>query len=88
MTVKVKSAIRMLQILDYFDEIKREANATEIARVLQIPVSSTSVLLRQMYEMGYLNRSLGDRSYIPSVRVTTLGIRIDRSLGADGPIMR
>lgn len=88
MDVKVKSAARALQILDFFDEIEREASVNEIAHELKIPVSSTSVLLNQMFEMGYLNRGKGGRSYIPSVRVTTLGIWIDPTLGADGPVMR
>jgi len=88
MDAKVKSALRVLEILDYFDEIEREASVNEIAAKLGYPVSSTSLLLRQMFEMGYLNRGSAGRNYIPSIRVTTLGIWVDPSLGSDGPVMR
>jgi IclR family acetate operon transcriptional repressor len=88
MVVKVKSALRVLEILDYFDEIEREASVNEIAAKLHYPISSTSLLLRQMFEMGYLNRGATGRNYVPSIRVTTLGIWVDPSLGADGPVMR
>lgn len=50
----VKSAGRVLQILEFFDDVKREANVVEICRALGYPQSSTSVLLRSLVQLGYL----------------------------------
>ncbi len=42
----VKSAGRVLQIFEFFDEVRREANVVEICATLGYPQSSTSALLR------------------------------------------
>jgi len=53
---EVKSAVRVLEVLKYFDSIQREASVTEVARALGYPVSSTSVLLPRVVGLA-----LGDR---------------------------
>lgn len=45
--MNVKSAIRVFEVLEFFDEVQRDASLSEIARRLGCPVSSTSMLLRQ-----------------------------------------
>ena len=52
----VKSAARVFEVLEYFDRIRRAATVMEIARTLDYPQSSTSVLLRSMVELGYLEQ--------------------------------
>ena len=49
----VKSAARVLAILEYFDDLQRPSTVTEIAEELTYPQSSTSALLRSLVSMGY-----------------------------------
>ncbi len=71
----VKSAGRVLEILEYFDDIRREADLTEIAQLLNYPRSSASALLRSLVAMGYLQYRNGTRTYFPTARVALLGHR-------------
>ncbi len=84
----VKSAGRVLQILEFFDDVKREANVVEICRALGYPQSSTSVLLRSLVQLGYLAYSPKGRSYIPTSRVRVLGNWIDGNLFGEGKLIR
>jgi DNA-binding IclR family transcriptional regulator len=83
----VKSAIRVLEVLEHFDAIQREASVTELARALGYPVSSTSVLLQSLAERGYLEQD-ARRLYRPTPRVALLGAWIDPQLTPDGPVMQ
>lgn len=76
----VKSAGRILQILEFFDEIKRPASLMEIARALGIPQSSTSGLVQSLVTMDYLRVNPEARLYVPTPRVTLLGSWIDESI--------
>ena len=77
MTDNVKSAVRVLEILDFFDGVRRSAGVTEIANELGIPPSSTVGLLRSMVRMGYVVQD-GHRRYSLTFRVALLGNWIDK----------
>src|SRR3546814_16050692 len=62
----VKSAGRVLEILEYFDDLQRQSTVMEIADALGYPQSSTSALLRSLVGMGYLNYDAHARTYITS----------------------
>jgi hypothetical protein len=62
----VKSAGRVLQIFEFFDEIQREARVAEIAERLAFPQSSTSILLKCLVDLGYLDYLPEARSFLPS----------------------
>lgn len=79
----VKSAGRALQILEYFDDARREANMIDIARALHYPESSTSILLRSLVTLGYLGYDRRKRTYRPTSRVRLLGSWIDPTLFQD-----
>ena len=87
MTGEVKSAVRVLEVLEYFDSIQREAGVTEVARALGYPVSSTSVLLQTLAERGYVEQDVR-RMYRPTPRVALLGAWIDPQLAPEGPVMQ
>lgn len=87
MSISVKSAARVLRVLDHFDEIQTGSTVNEIAAALQMPASSASNLLTQMHVAGYLDHWKNGRGYIPSVRVSTLGIWVAPTLGSGGPIV-
>lgn len=76
----VKSAGRTLQILEFFDDMRRPVNMTEISRGLGYPESSTSLLLRSLVTLGYLDYDRHRRKYRVTSRVRLLGSWIDTDL--------
>jgi len=87
-TGSVKSAGRVLRILEFFDEIQREARVAEIAERLSIPQSSTSILLNCLVDLGYMDYLPERRSFIPSPRVTLLGTWLDKGPVRNGSLIR
>ncbi|MCC8981558.1 IclR family transcriptional regulator [Bradyrhizobium acaciae] len=78
-TAIVKSAMRVFAVLEFFRETKRAASVTEISSALEMPQSSTSVLLRSLVELNYLEYERKTRRFMPSYRVNLLGDWIRRS---------
>lgn len=73
LTPGMRSAARPFRVLEFFDEVRRPARAREIARYLDMPQSTSSVLLKAMVGIGYLDYEPDTRCYRPSLRVTLLG---------------
>lgn len=84
----IKSAARVLEILEYFSEIRRAATVGEVCRTLSYPQSSTSVLLHSMHELGYLSFDPQRRSFAPTVRVAMLGGWLNEALAPKGSVTR
>jgi len=84
----VKSAGRVVKILELFDVLRREAPVSEVSTLLGLPQSSTSVLLRSMVMMGYLNFNPKTRAFSPTTRVALLGNWVNGSMISDGLLMR
>lgn len=87
-TGSVKSAGRVLRILEFFDEIQREARVAEIAERLSFPQSSTSILLNCLVDLGYMDYLPETRSFLPSPRVTLLGTWLDKGPVRNGSLIR
>jgi DNA-binding IclR family transcriptional regulator len=83
----VKSAGRALEILEFFDEVRREAQVAEIAARLGYPQSSTSVLLKSLAQLGYLDYDARTRTYLPTARVALLGTWLDEGPVRDGRLI-
>jgi DNA-binding IclR family transcriptional regulator len=73
MASDVKSARRVLEIFEYFAERRAPASVMEIAKALGYPQSSTSVLLRSLVELGYLDQDRRLRLYAPNIRLALIG---------------
>ena len=84
----VKSAARVLEIFELFSELRREARLGEVARRLDYPQSSTSVLLKNLVTLGYLQFDEETKSYIPSPRIALLGQWIAQGPFRDGALTR
>ena len=84
----VKSAARVLQILEYFDDVRRPSTVMEVAETLGYPQSSTSALLRSLVTLGYLLYDPYTRLYVPSSRVALLGSWVNSHCLAEGRILR
>lgn len=75
----VKSVGRVFEVLEHFRVERRPQTATEVARALAYPASSTLAILKSMAKLGYLNFERRTRTYIPSLRVTILGDWIENA---------
>lgn len=84
----VKSASRVMRILELFDVLRREALVSEVSELLDLPQSSTSVLLRSMVVMGYLYFNPKTRAFGPTTRVALLGNWINGPVVNDGVLTR
>lgn len=81
----VKSAGRVLEILELFSGARRPASVADIVRALELPQSSASMLLRSLVDLGYLEYLPDSRRFRPTLRVTLLGDWIGASL-FQGPL--
>lgn len=70
---QVKSAMRVLEILEFFKHVRQPRAMSEISAALGYPQSSTTVLLKTLISLGYLNFNRHERLYFPTVKVTSLG---------------
>jgi DNA-binding IclR family transcriptional regulator len=69
----VKSAARVLEVFEFFAERKAGATVNDVCTSLGYPQSSTSVLLKCLHSLGYLDYEASTRHYAPSARVRALG---------------
>lgn len=83
----IKSAHRVLEILEYFDQDRRHATVMDMSRTLKYPQSSTSELLRCLTQLGYLHYNRARRTYSPTARVALLGAWVKPSLFRGGPVL-
>jgi IclR family transcriptional regulator, acetate operon repressor len=82
----IKSAERCLAILEFFQQRKHAATVGEIAAALSLPQSSTSMLLKCLVSLGYLEYSEGSRLLRPTYRVALLGNWIQKSFFEHRPL--
>lgn len=69
----VKSATRVLEIFEYFDEVRRPVTIQDVAQALSYPHSSTAALLKSLVSLGYLEHDDRGRTFFPSIRISLLG---------------
>ena len=81
---KAKTARRVIEVLEFFDEQTRHATVMDIARRYKRPQSSTSELLSILVEMGLLYKDPGSRSYTLTPRAAMLGSLSQPSIIRDG----
>lgn len=82
----VKSAMRTLALLEHFRRTKVSASVAEISSALAMPQSSTSVLLKSLVSLNYLEYDAETRRFLPSYRVALLGDWIQRGRFGDKQI--
>jgi DNA-binding IclR family transcriptional regulator len=83
----VKSAGRVLEILEYFDDVQQPATVMEVADTLGYPQSSTSALLRSLVSLGYLDYDRFKRTYVTSHRVALLGSWVNSDFISEGSVI-
>ena len=82
----IKSAVRVLEVLEFFRQHKSPVSLKHIAERLDYPASSATVLLKNLTALGYLSYDRAARTYFPTLRVAALGDWISHELFGQGEI--
>lgn len=83
---KAKTARRVIEVLEFFDERHREATVMDIVRRYNRPQSSTSELMASLVELGLLYKDSDSRSYTLTQRAAILGSLSQPGLVRDGSL--
>ncbi len=83
----IKSARRVFEVLEYFDDVRRPASLHDIVSHFGYPLSSGYSLLKSIVAMGYLDYDKASRTYMPTMRVATLGHWVQDALFGDNRIL-
>jgi len=83
----VGSLHRSLEVLDLFAVEQRALTVGEISERLGYPQSSTSVLLHALSERGYLHHDRHARTFLPTLRVSFLGMWLHQRALAQGNLL-
>jgi DNA-binding IclR family transcriptional regulator len=65
----IKSAKRVLEIFEFFAQRRQPAGIGEIAAALGYPQSSTSVMMRCLHQLKYMQHDPVARTYRPTLRL-------------------
>jgi len=83
----IESARRVFEVLEYFDDVRRPASLHDIVSHFGYPLSSGYSLLKSIVAMGYLDYDKASRTYMPTMRVATLGHWVQDALFGDNRIL-
>lgn len=84
----IKSAERVLSLFEFFAQWQKPATITEISQALNVPQSSTSMLTRNLVQLGYLEQIPHQRTYFPTLRIAMLSEWMNRQINTVGPLAR
>ncbi|MCC7276585.1 MAG: helix-turn-helix domain-containing protein [Alphaproteobacteria bacterium] len=80
----VKSATRVLRVFEIFAETKRPMRISELAAELEIPQSSTSMLVHTLIRRGYMELAGQGRVVQPTLSLALLGSWLDEQFSQAG----
>lgn len=83
----VGSLHRALELLELFAVEQRALTVGEVAQRLQYPQSSTSVLLHGLSGLGYLQHDRHARTFVPTLRVSFLGMWLHQRVLVQGSLL-
>lgn len=75
----VPAAARAMALFEIFAREKRELTKSEVARLLDIPESSSSDLLNTLHELGYVSRTATTRRFYPTGRLLATATAISEN---------
>ena len=76
MPAYVPACARTMAVFDVFARERTELSNSDLARLLDLPESSTSDLLHTLYQGGYVIRTAKTRRFYPTSRLLTLATEI------------
>jgi DNA-binding IclR family transcriptional regulator len=65
----VPGAARAMVLFEIFSRERRELTKSEVARLLDLPESSTSDLLNTLHDLGYVGRTVSTKRFYPTGRL-------------------
>lgn len=74
--MSVKTALRVIEIIETYAREKRALPLSELARLLDVPVSSCLALIRTLTGLGYLYETGRRQGYYPTGRLLAMAQRI------------
>jgi DNA-binding IclR family transcriptional regulator len=83
-----RSAIRALDIMEYFGQARRPLRAIEISKVLALHPSTADQLLKTMVDSAHLLFDAQTKTYLPSPRLAGLSCWVVETYGADQRLRR
>jgi IclR family transcriptional regulator, KDG regulon repressor len=83
----IKSAQRVCEVFEFFQEARRPLALKDFVARLQYPPSSASVLLKSLVELGYLEYDLTHRAYFPTMRMTSMVGWVERARFGNGSVV-
>lgn len=84
----VKSARRVMAVLELFERERRPLTAKEVRAALTLAPSSGAAILKSLVALGYLDYARESRTYFPTMRIASLGAWVPGALFADGKVLR
>lgn len=86
-TATIKTAKRIFEVLEYFEDVKRPISLKEVATKCDYPTSSAAALLKSMVVLGYLFYDSYNRTYLPTMRIAQMGGWLNTGLFGDNAIL-
>jgi DNA-binding IclR family transcriptional regulator len=83
-----RSAIRALDVMEYFGQVRKPLRAIEISKVLAMHPSTTDQLLKTMVDSAHLLFDAHTKTYRPSPRLAGLSRWVIETYGADERLRR
>jgi DNA-binding IclR family transcriptional regulator len=74
--MSVKTALRVIEIIETYARERRALPLSELARLLGVPVSSCLALIRTLVDLGYLYETGRRQGYYPTGRLLAMAQRI------------
>ena len=84
----IKTSKRVFEILEAFEEVRRPMALKEFTQRFGYPPSSASALLKSLVALGYLEYDRFSRTYLPTMRMATLGNWVQQALFGEGEVLR
>ncbi|KRB75747.1 IclR family transcriptional regulator [Noviherbaspirillum sp. Root189] len=83
----VKSAKRVMEIFELFDEVQLPMNLTDISTRLGYPAASALALLKSLQAMDYVSFNPNNKTYSPTMRIAMLGGWIQGQIFMNGTVV-
>lgn len=84
----IKSASRVIALFEHLRERREPVTVSEVAKALDMPQSSASMLLKTIETLGYVSHSVETRKFRPTYRLALLGDWIQDSMFQSGPLTK
>ena len=86
-SASIKTARRIFEVLEYFEDVKRPISLKEVSTKCDYPTSSAAALLKSMVVLGYLFYDSYNRTYLPTMRIAQMGEWLNTGLFGDSAIL-